>query len=281
MTKAGCIPTSDVPRLRIVAGEMVNDLMRVLDQRMKPSWSIGHPEAWNAEYSRRRLAAATALDMEILTVAEAREAGWQGLPPSELVLAHAIAFRTPDGTLGIDTQDRGMQPVPSRHLRHAVSTHLEAVLRGEASFRRPNGLPRLPEICRSAIRADGLDPDGVETFAGMIGHIRLSVGGRRYTARFGFAQEPERATRQTEPVKRPPLERHAWSEVRLTIARAPRVMIDGSRVLVDIVVPDVMLNALEGRIASEVIDLPALRGYAIVEVRRRKTGFSFGVSTTK
>lgn len=91
-----------------------------------------------------------------------------------------------------------------------------------------------------------------------------------------MASDPDGITRHDVDAAMPALDPglHSWRKPVLVIGRSPRIALEHSNRLVAArPLPSVVVGAMNGRSARDVVDEPGLAGFVVADARTRAQGF--------
>lgn len=279
--------------IRLEFDAMLDALHRAIRPVDPPQWARSFEDLYVERERRRHEQAGRLLGVELMPLAEARSAGWSGLPPENLMSEACLTARLPDGTIA----HHSTHGILHKHRRCEVGplrAHLEALLRGDVPVGRPDRLETLPSPIRAALVAMGISPDAMETLGFVCGEIAMTVGLGRLKAALRTNGEKRRTQLRSTMTTREPAQgwkrrdinaamqplgarQRFWSGARLTLTRNPTVSIEQPmRVVVGgHMLPAQIVAGMSGRRASDVVDHAAFTDYSIINPRPRAGGFAF------
>lgn len=240
---------------------------------LPPAYERDDPAAWGRNWRADRKALEDLLDVDMMRVEEARDAGWGDLPGHD---DRTLAVRLPDGAIGLI--DAFMRlPKPS-WLR--VHDHVADYLLGRVPSRSHPAPPPLPDIVRAVLAADSLDPAACERLGILLGRLAVTIHGRHH----GFTRDLTKdyqieymgdlaagRYRRIDPT------RTTWTGIKVVVSRDPQVHVLDGKVTARVQLPEAIKNSLVGRPLTDVFDHPAFDGRTIVRATSRPTGMTLKV----
>jgi hypothetical protein len=240
---------------------------------LPPAYERDDPAAWDRNWRADRMALEDLLDVDLLRVGEAREAGWGDFAGHD---DRTLAVRLPDRSVGM--VDAFMRlPRPS-WLR--VHDHVADFLLGRVESRaHPTPVP-LPDVARDVLAADGLDPAACERLGVTLGRLAVTIHGRHH----GFARDLPKdyqieymgdlaagRYRRLDP------SRTTWREIKIVVSRDPQVHVLDGKVTARVQLPEAVKASLIGRPLTDVFEHPAFTGRTITAATSRPSGMTLKV----
>jgi len=240
---------------------------------LPPAYERKDPAAWERNWRAESKELGDLLNVDMLRVSEAREAGWGNFP------GHAertLAVRLPGGQIGLTDTRMG---VP-RNDWMPVHNHVADYLLGRIASRGVPAVTPLPDIVRTALAADGLDPDACERLGALLGRLALTIHGRHH----GFNRDIGGDYRSWLMAEhdagrhiRVDTSRCTWSAIKIMVSKDPQVHVLDGRVTARVQLPEAIKNSLVGRPLTDVFTHPAFTGRRILAATSRPTGFTLKV----
>lgn len=240
---------------------------------LPPAYERDDPAAWDRVWRANSRALADLLDVDLLRIEEARDAGWgdfAGHEPREL------AVRLPDGRIGV--VDQRMSAPRDQWL--PVHERVADYLLGRVTSRVGHVAPRLPDLVRSVLAHDGLEPEACERLGFQLGRIALSIHGRHHGATRDLRPDYQAAFIGEHAKGNYPLidaDGCFWSQIKVVVSKDPQVHVLDGKVTARVQLPEAVKNSLTGRPLNDVFDHPAFTGRRIMAATMRPTGFTLKV----
>lgn len=241
---------------------------------LPPAYEREDAAAWDRVWRENSRALAELLDVELLRIEEARDAGWGDLAGHE---PRALAVRLPDGRVGVVDQ----RMATPKALVAPVHERVADYLLGRVESRVAHAAPRLPSMAREVLAADGLDPEACERLGFQLSRIALTIHGRHHGATRDLT--PDYQIKYMEDLSN---RRYLnidpagcfWSQIKIIVSKDPQVHVLDGKVTARVQLPEAIKNSLVGRPLTDVFEHPAFTGRTITAATSRPSGMTLKVS---